>query len=122
MKRSKNMLAELLEDVMTRNKWSQRDLAKTLGVSQKALQNWLHQDETPRLRTSSVIKLSTSLNIDIKTIAALISPDNSYDISASALLRAQQIEKLPTDIRDSIDVLIMLGLKKLEDSVDDTDS
>lgn len=120
--KSRNLLADLLVEVMKNNELSQRDMAVKLGVSQKALQNWLSQEGIPRLRTSSIIKLSNALNIDIKTIAALISPDNTYDISAKSLLKAQQIDKLPPDIVESIDALIMLGLKKLENAVNDPGS
>lgn len=119
---AKNELAELLRAEMKRGGLSQREMATKLDVSQKALQNWLGQEGTPRLRTSSLIKLSHALNIDIKTLAAMVSPEHVHDVSIANQVRAQQIEKMPPDIIEAIDALILLGLKKIDNAVDDADS
>lgn len=119
---AKNMLAELLQSEMKRGGLSQRDMAKKLDVSQKALQNWMNAEGTPRLRTSSLIKLSDALNLDIKSLAALVSPIHAHDASVESQIRAQQIDKLPPNLVNAIDAIIMAGLKQIEDSINDTDT
>lgn len=119
---AKNQLAELLRAEMKRKELKQRQMAKELGVSQKALQNWMNQEGTPRLRTSSLIKLSNALSIDIKVLAAMVSPVHAHDASIANQIRAQQMDKLPPNLLDAIDAIIISGLKQVENSVDDTES
>lgn len=101
---------------------SQRQFATYLGVSLKGLQNWLHPDETPHLRTTSMILLSNKLGIDIGDIAALASPGKRHKISPGAMVRALNIDKLPADAQASVDALIMFHLKMLDESVDDSEA
>lgn len=117
-----NLIGDLLREEMETRKMSQREFAKLLDVSLKGLQNWLHPEETPRLRTSSMIKLSHALSIDIGTIADLASPGNTHKVSASSIIRARNIDKLPADAQASVDALIMFHLKAIDEGVDDEET
>ena len=93
-----------INDELKERNWSQRDLARLMGVSSSTISRMLDETKPSKPDVVQLVKLSKALHIGLEALTALAYPEQFEDsnLSARARILGERFDKLPEDVQQAI--------------------
>lgn len=103
-----SLLTKFIKQEMELNKVDQQGFAKLVKVSHSTIGRIINNKDEPSLAT--LIKISKGTNADIAMIISLASGQEIKGVKPESLLLAERIERLPDNVKQLIDNVIINAL------------
>ncbi len=107
-----SLLTKFIKQEIKLRKVDQQGFAKLVDVSHSTIGRIINNKDEPSLAT--LIKISKGTNTDIVMIIALVAGQQIKGIKPESLLLAERIERLPNNVKELIDNLIINTLLSQE--------